>query len=132
MQDAANNDPKNIHEIGLRFNAGKPACELFPPAAMLELANGYGKGAEKYSPNNWRIGMRFGICVGAALRHIFKFMAGQNKDQETGVHHLALAAWNCLAIIQYQADGVGTDDRYVKITSSGPDVLYRANIKTVV
>lgn len=114
MADELGQDPKNVDKVGLRYNAGKIAFDLLPPAALTELATVYTRGAEKYAPNNWRLGMRFGICIGAALRHVFKFLVGEDRDQETGCHHLAMAAWNCLAIVQYQADGVGEDDRFKK------------------
>jgi hypothetical protein len=112
-RDAEANNPKNMGTAGVRYNAGKNAMDLFPPNAMLALGVVYTKGAEKYSPNNWRKGMRYGICIGAAFRHIFQWMTGQDMDEETGCHHLAMAAWNCLAIVQWQSEGVGEDDRYV-------------------
>lgn len=122
MTDELNNDPKNAGRVGLRYNSDKPRCELFPSDAMLALADVYGKGAEKYDDNNWRRGMRYGICIGAAMRHIFAWMRGENCDQETGCHHLAMAAWNCLAIVQWQHDDVGADDRWVDLTPTLPIV----------
>lgn len=113
IQDAENNNPKNADTVGLRFNAGKNAFDLLPPQAMWELAKVYTAGAEKYEPQNWRKGMRFGICIGAAFRHIFKWMSGEKIDEETGCHHLAMVAWNCLAIVQWEHDGVGEDDRFI-------------------
>lgn len=115
MRDAEANNPKNMGTTGVRYNAGKTPMDLLPPAAMLELGEVYGAGAQKYSPNNWRKGMRYGICVGAALRHIFKWVAGEETDEETGCHHLAMAAWNCLAIVQWQFDDVGEDDRVINV-----------------
>jgi len=112
-KDVESNKPKNMGTMGLRYNAGKVACDLLPPAATLALAEVYTKGAEKYSPNNWRLGMRYGICIGAAFRHIFAWLSGEDIDEETKCHHLAMAAWNCLAIVQWQIDKVGEDDRYV-------------------
>lgn len=110
--DEENNNPKNAHIVGLRYNAGKIAMELLPPQAMMALGKVYTAGAQKYEPNNWRRGMRFGICIGAAFRHIFKYLGGENMDAETGCHHLAMAAWNCLSIVQWEHDGVGHDDRW--------------------
>lgn len=98
---------------GLRYDGGKPRFDLLPPDAMIELAQLYANGAVKYNDNNWRLGLPWCKTIGAALRHIFKWMRGEDIDEETGCHHLICAAWNCLAIVQYKYDNVGVDDRYV-------------------
>jgi hypothetical protein len=68
-------------------------------------------GAKEYGDNNWRKGMAWHRIAGAALRHILKFMSGQDIDPDSGVHHMALAADNCLMLCECSMLKIGTDDR---------------------
>ncbi len=95
---------------GLRLNTGKCMLELIPPEWVWALGDVFTQGAIKYAIRNWERGMRWAICVGCALRHIFKFCVGQRYDDETGCHHLAMAAWNCLALMSYDLRGIGEND----------------------
>jgi hypothetical protein len=45
------------------------------------------------------------------MRHAWAFWRGETLDRETGCHHMAMAAWNCLALVSYSIRDVGTDDR---------------------
>lgn len=100
-------------EPGLRFDAGKNRYDLIPPDALDELAKVYTVGAAKYADRNWERGMSWGRCFGSLMRHSWKFWRGQTVDEETGCHHMALAAWNCLALLTFDFRKVGTDDRKV-------------------
>jgi hypothetical protein len=71
----------------------------------------YGKGAEKYAPNNWEKGYAWGLSVAALERHVSQFKQGVNIDPETGCQHLAHAVFHCLTLISYAMCGLGTDDR---------------------
>lgn len=96
---------------GLRFNTGKSRVDLIPPDALLALGDVFRVGAEKYEPRNWEKGMSWGSMLASMLRHTFLFMAGQDKDAETGLLHTQHIAWNALALLTYQLRGIGTDDR---------------------
>jgi hypothetical protein len=100
-----------LDEAGLRFDAGKPRYDLLPADALHELAMVYTKGAEKYEDRNWELGMSWSRCFAAAMRHMWSFWRGRTYDDETGCHHMAMAAWNCLALVSYSLRQVGTDDR---------------------
>lgn len=93
--------------------------DLMPFSALEELARVYDYGTKKYSDRNWEKGYAWGLSLGALVRHVSRFMCGEDRDPETGLHHLAHAAWHCLAIITFQERGLGTDDRSKKATSSG-------------
>lgn len=101
-------------EPGIRFDAGKLRFDLLPPDALSELVAVYTDGAAKYSPRNWEKGMSWGRCLGALLRHVFAWMRGEQNDPESGHHHLAHAAWGCLALITYERHNIGTDDRFLE------------------
>lgn len=95
---------------GLRFNAGKNQLELLPPEWVYGLGMVLTRGAVKYASRNWERGMKWSYPVGCALRHIFKFVCGESYDEETGCHHLAMAAWNCLALMTYDIRKIGEND----------------------
>lgn len=85
--------------------------DLMPFEALEELARVYGIGARKYDDDNWRRGYRYRLSAGALMRHVSRWMQREDRDPETGCHHLAHAAWHCLTLITFQMLGLGTDDR---------------------
>lgn len=95
---------------GLRFNQGKNRIELVPPEWFWALGDVTTRGAEKYSDRNWELGMKWSIVIGCMFRHALKFLTGEKYDPETGCHHLAMVAWNALALMSYDLRGVGEDD----------------------
>lgn len=99
--------PKND---ALRYDDGKVRLELIPPEWLWGLGLVLTKGAEKYAPRNWEKGMDHGRVVGSLLRHLTQYQAGERYDKETGCHHLAMAAWNCLALMTYDIRAVGNND----------------------
>lgn len=116
---------------GLRFNTGKNRLDLVPPEWFWALADVTTKGTEKgYPERNWERGMKWGTCLACALRHIFKFACGERYDGvfdikkgTTGCHHLAMAAWNVLALMTYDLRGIGEND----IPKSDIAILARVN-----
>lgn len=98
-------------EPGLRYDAGKIRYDLIPADSLCALAHVYTVGAAKYADRNWEKGMSWSRVFGSLLRHSYAFWRGENIDSETGCHHMAMAAWNCLALCSYEMRKVGTDDR---------------------
>lgn len=76
---------------------GKGRYDLLPPYAIHRLAQVYEKGAKKYSPKNWALGMPFHLFVDSALRHTFQFLDGATDED-----HLGHAIFNLLALIELQ------------------------------
>lgn len=103
-------DAPTAADTGLRYDAGKVRLDLLPPAWTWALAQVMTKGAEKYAPRNWEKGMPWSKVVGPMLRHAFKWLSGEIYDPETGCHHLAMVAWNALALMTYQSRGIGEQD----------------------
>jgi hypothetical protein len=95
---------------GLRYDAGKLRMDLIPPEWEEGLAEVLTKGAEKYEPRNWELGMPWSKIIGSARRHLLKFQKGERYDPETGCHHLFMAAWNILALASYDVRGLGEND----------------------
>ena len=71
------------------MNEGKGRCDLLPMCVMLRLARHYEAGAKKYDDRNWEKGIPAHSFADSALRHMFKYMDGQNDED-----HLIAAIWN--------------------------------------
>lgn len=95
---------------GLRFNTGKNMMELTPPEWLWGLAMVTTRGSIKYAQRNWERGMKWSYLVGCAFRHLLKFVCGERYDPETGCHHLAMVAWNALALMTYDIRKIGDND----------------------
>lgn len=99
-------------EQAAKFDAGKPPLSLISRTALEEEAKVMAFGAEKYGRDNWRKGMDFSRLADAALRHVYAFVDGEDKDKETGLSHLAHARC-CLAfLLEFEGKSIGTDDRF--------------------
>ncbi len=97
---------------GARWNAGKPRFDLLPPDALFSLVGVFDHGCIKYAERNWERGMDWGICFGAAQRHLWKWWNGEEFDEDSGLSHLAHAMWNCMVLEAYRQRGmVQFDDR---------------------
>jgi len=85
--------------------------DLLPWDAMDEVARVYGFGATKYADDNWLKGYSWRLSLGALVRHVAAVMRGEDRDAESGLLHLAHAAWHCLTLITFYQRRLGTDDR---------------------
>jgi hypothetical protein len=92
---------------------------LIPVEALAEVARVYGYGAGKYDPHNWRRGYDWSLSYSALQRHVNQFWAGQSLDSESGLHHLAHAAFHLFSLMTFDnLDGeevpvyTQKDDRY--------------------
>ena len=102
--------PASPSPAGLRYDTGKVRLDLLPAEWIWGLGQVMTAGAAKYEPRNWEKGMAWSKVLGPMLRHVFKWMAGETYDPETGCHHLAMVAWNALALMVYQLRMIGQDD----------------------
>jgi hypothetical protein len=90
--------------------------DLISVLAQVEEAKVYGRGAQKYEDNNWRRGYAWSLSYAALLRHLAAFWAGEDRDPETGLLHLAHARWHTGVLIEFMLRELGSDDR-VKIAA---------------
>jgi hypothetical protein len=81
------------------------------PLALQELARVYGHGEQKYTRYNYLRGYDWSLSVDALFRHLFAFLAREERDPESGLLHMAHAAWHALTLVSFALRGVGTDDR---------------------
>lgn len=85
----------------VRDNAeGKGRWDLIPYSGLLRLAVHYENGAKKYGDNNWRKGQPAHEYLNSAMRHLARFIAGENSED-----HLSAVAWNVFGLI-YTIDEV--------------------------
>lgn len=103
---------------GKRYNKGKNLMELLPPEWAWALADVTTQGSKKYEKRNWEKGMDWSTMIGCMERHTKKFEAGERYDGPefnleagtTGCHHLAMVAWNALALMSYDLRRIGNND----------------------
>lgn len=106
-----NNTPPSTRE-GIKHDQEKIRTDLYSTLALEELAKVLTFGAKKYASDNWRLGMSWRRLIGAAIRHLFAFMRGEDNDPETGLSHLAHAMCCIMFLLEYVLTGNGSDDRW--------------------
>lgn len=101
---------------GLRYGKWKMRLDLIPALWTWALGNVLTRGAIKYRDHNWMGGMPWNDVLGPMKRHLTKWEAGEVYDKDTGCHHLAMVAWNALALMFYQLMGLGTNNTKIEFT----------------
>lgn len=105
-------DKKELLEReGVKYDGGKLRYDLIPADALEQLAAIYTMGAKKYTDNNWRKGMSWSRPFSALMRHAWAWFRGEDIDPESGLNHLAHAAWNCFTLINYSKSHPEFDNR---------------------
>lgn len=87
-------------EKGTKEVEGKTDFTLLPVCALKEIASVRLYGDTKYKPDNWKYvpnGKK--EFTKAAYRHLLQFVEGETMDQDSGLHHMAHVAANCMFIL---------------------------------
>lgn len=105
-------------EVPLKFDQGKPRMDLIRPEFTLGLGEALAYGANKYkeeigkTPNYLKgEGLNYSNIIGSLERHIAQWKMGVDIDEESGLHHLQLAAANLMFLYTYEKSDKGVDDR---------------------
>jgi len=97
----------------LKMAEGKPKVSLVPRSAIEQLARVYEYGLQKYHRNSWReftLEQALATFQDAAGRHLLAYNDGEEIDPESGLPHLAQAAWNMLTLLYYlEKENIGRD-----------------------
>lgn len=93
---------EDIIKEAKKFDTDKTRYELLPPEALEEIAKVLTYGAKKYDDRNWEKGIKYGRLFGACMRHLWAWWAGQDKDPESSISHLAHAACCIMFLIHHQ------------------------------
>jgi hypothetical protein len=96
---------------GRKFDDGKLRYDLVPPYAFEQLVRVFTMGAAKYEDNNYRRGLVWSRVYAAIQRHLELWRKGEDVDQESGVSHLAHAAWGCFTLLEYSQMRKELDNR---------------------
>lgn len=72
--------------------------DLISPIGLEAVARTCAEGAAKYSDYNWEAGMPVHDLLNHAIRHIYRYLAGDRSED-----HLPHAAWGLLAAIHSEA-----------------------------
>lgn len=97
----------------------KLSASYMPWAALPELVLACEEGGFKYGKHNYDGSDIFAtVYLDAIFRHHLKFMLGEDRDPETGVHHLAYIAANALISLQATIRGRLIDDRPVALAGA--------------
>lgn len=95
----------------VKHDMGKTRFDLIPGDSLEWLAKIYTFGAQKYEDENWRKGMSWKRIFGAIMRHSWAWFRGEDLDPESGLPHLAHAAWGFFTLLHYSEYRKEYDDR---------------------
>lgn len=89
--------------------------ELLPWQEIEDIVKVYHFGAKKYAPESWK-NLNDGArrYFAACNRHLIAYIKGEKIDPESGIYHLAHAAWNVIAMLYLDKHGNGFDFDRVK------------------
>lgn len=97
----------------LRKNEGKPEVSQLDPNFIIALANVMTISSKKYGKYNWAQGQEYHTPFDSCMRHLLKFMSGEDNDLESGQSHLLHAAANIMILwTSYQLNNKSLDTRY--------------------
>ena len=89
---------------GAKWDDGKVDWSYLPSGAVGEILKIYAGGAKKYGRGNYQKGIHYSRVFSAAMRHLWAWWRGEELDQESGLSHLAHAAWNIITLLEYTQD----------------------------
>jgi len=99
-------------ETGGSKGAKRARLGSIDPQAILDVARVAGFGEEKYDRLNYMRGYPWSLSFDACQRHLMLFWSGEDLDEESGLPHLAHAAWHCLAMLAFMREHPDYDDRF--------------------
>lgn len=97
---------------GVKYDAGKLRVDLLDPLALEGIARVLEFGAIKYAPHNWRGGIHYSRLIGAALRHLFAIIRGEDIDPESGLPHIDHLGCCWMFLSNMMKTRPDLDDRY--------------------
>jgi len=117
-----NDEVRTVSATGGEKGVKLARFDLMPTEPLRQVAELYGKGAQKYADRNWERGYEWSKSYGALLRHVTAFWSGQDLDehepdcsddctQHTVMPHLASVAWHALALLEFADTHPEFDDR---------------------
>lgn len=84
-------DMTNFETGAVRDTGGKGRMDLLPMCALIRISKHMEDALTHYPERNWEMGLPMHSMLDSALRHLVKYMDGQNDED-----HLCSAATNLL------------------------------------
>jgi hypothetical protein len=107
------NEARTVDPVTGGEKGVKPAqMSQLDPTALLEIGEVAEFGSRKYDRYNFARGYDWSKSYDALHRHIGAWWSGENLDPESGLSHLAHAAWHCHTLLLFERAGLGTDNRF--------------------
>lgn len=104
-------DNRGMAPKGTKNDEGKPKLALIPYVALEAEGMAFLYGETKYGKHNYKQGMEALRLASAALRHVHKWIAGAELDEESGIHHLGHARASLAMLMELQRSDKLIDDR---------------------
>jgi len=109
-RDILHGKPEEADDAG-HFDTDKPELQWLPFGPLADIARVFQYGAGKYGRGNYQKGMKWSKLIGSALRHLYAFMDGEDKDPESGLSHIAHAGANVIMLLYTIQHYPQKDDR---------------------
>lgn len=106
---------------GSKWDSDKPRMDLLDPLALEGLAKVLTFGAKKYAAHNWRGGISYSRLLGAAMRHTFSIIRGEDIDPESGLPHVDHLGCCWMFLSNMMKTRQDLDDRYMAKANTSPD-----------
>lgn len=97
---------------GIKYDQDKPDLSLLSSVWIYGVGAVLTFGKKKYDAHNWRKGLQLSRLLAAALRHIFAFLNGEDRDPETGLPHLDHASCCLMFAREMWSTRPDMDDRF--------------------
>ena len=89
-----------------KFDGGKNRLDLIDPEFIVGTGLALTYGVGKYEEYSWqRVEGGTNRYYGAFMRHIIAWRGGESHDEESGLHHLQLAAANLMFVSWFDRKG---------------------------
>lgn len=98
----------------IKYDDGKEKLGLIPTHAMFSTGRALTHGAKKYHDYNYKYGsgLDWDRIYSPLLRHLFKWIGGEDIDKESGLNHLDHVG-ACTSMLQDLVfSGIGKDTRF--------------------
>lgn len=91
----------NADKKFVKADKGKLQWSLLPFNELEDVVKVLMKGAEKYSPDNWKKCDDITRYKDALMRHVVSYIKGEEYDKDDKLPHLAHAICNCLFLMWF-------------------------------
>jgi hypothetical protein len=103
--------------------------DLIPFDTICHIGEVLTAGAKKYADRNWEQGMSCMVVVGCLMRHLTKFVTGNNVDKETGIPHIDLVMFNAIMLSRYYRKHKEFDDRPITHSETIEDDINNSSLE---